>query len=482
MKADFTSKIRLANKMGTGFVKLPKNIYNNFDLHQNLEIFIEDNKFFAQIINWSGLGFYVPQNIVRKFIDKYICVEIRKIEDDYAKVGYDGRIYPSIETIKALKLKNNDIALIKIFNGNGVTTDKNVKIVSRKQTKDFMCMVGRNLAGKIIQFKLEKLKSYVPNKNLFSSFLEKSNFAINADGSIVIFSRKIPVVINPKIKLSDIGVYLGAYYSDGTKKGNNWAICASTFEQAQFYLKMHLSLIKNPDLEYVISYTDTEDLHKGEIKDNLEIIWKQNLGNYPYKFRIRKARGKCFLKCNKYGTLIIRQHRIGVLDIYNFLLKEAIKSIRNGNKKLAIDFICGILEGDGSVPARKHGHVTIATNKEEYRTIEEALKVIGIKSSTVWESPTRVFIRIGSLEILRNFDILKDKIFELYPKRRKALFERLQIVGAVKFILNQNHKAATWVKKWLRDNGFVNENYKLTKRGMKLKEALLNCMKSVVVK
>jgi hypothetical protein len=54
--------------------------------------------------------------------------------------------------------------------------------------------------------------------------------------------------VNTNLKLSDLAFYLGAYFADGTRKGNSWAICASTFEQAKYYLKMHNFWLKTQNL------------------------------------------------------------------------------------------------------------------------------------------------------------------------------------------------------------------------------------------
>ena len=177
---------------------------------------------------------------------------------------------------------------------------------------------------------------------------------------------------------------------------------------------------------------------------------------------------------------MIKENRQVLLELYNALIASLLEEIKHTNNiELAIDFFCGVLEGDGSVPSKTHGHITIATNKHEYKAIEDVIKVTGIKSKTTFDSPNRVSIRIGSLEILRNFDHLKDKIFAFYPKRKRMLFERLQTVGAVKFLMEQNHEPTGWVKAWLKKNGFVDNNYELTKKGLKLRKDLKTCIKSV---
>ncbi len=486
MKIQFISKIRIANKSGTGFLKLPVENSNLFKIGDHVEVFLDQQKFPASVIKWGNVGIYVPREIAKDLLEKKINAEVKIIQENYAKVGYDGRIYIPLYLAKNLSLKDKDIIYVKIFQDNGFREKYSQLNVRKRGRKiEYMCMAGKDLAKKRIRFTIERKHSDFTQSKKFidlSNFLNKTNFAITQDNKLIVFSRKLPIIINPEIKLSGIALYLGAYYSDGTKKGNNWAICASTFEQARFYLKTHRSLIKNSIIELIISYTNTKNESQNKVVNNLKIAWIKNFGSYPYKFRIRKPSGTIFTKCTKYGTLTMREHRIGLLDFYNYLVENLIEEIRkNNNKSLAIDFLCGILEGDGSVPAKKRGHIEIATNSKEYRSLANVLEVLEIKHRIIKYGENKYAIRIGALEILRNFDHLKDKIFIYYPKRRRMLFERLQTVGAVKFLI-VDHEPSSWVKSWLKENGFVDNNYKLTPKGRKLKRDLRKCIKSATVK
>jgi len=488
MQVEFISKIRIANKHGTGFIQIPKEKNNTLGLHENVAIYLNnETSFFAQTIKWGHIGIYVPKEITKSFLGKEVLVRLKKIDGYYAKVGYDGRIYLPLTLAKGFNLRHKNIVLIKIFQNDENIIQRYSEVNVRKRGKkiEYMCMIGKDLARRRIGFILEKKDSdyeKIENHVDLSDFL-KTNFAKTSEENLIIFKRKIPIVINPRINLSNIALYLGSYYSDGTKVGNNWAISASTFEQAKYYMKIHNLLVKNSKLEFIISYTDTKDENKNTIINNLKRTWTKNVGNYPYKFRIRKPIGKNFAKCTKYGTLTIREHRIALLDFYNFLVKKLIQEIKiTGDISLAIDFICGVLEGDGSVSAKKRGHIEIATNSREYMVISDVLSILEIKHKIVKAGENKYIIRVGALEILRNFGLLKDKIFMLYPKRRKALFERLQTVGAVKFLLGKGHKPASWVKAWFKENGFVDSEYKLTKKGIKLRNDLMKCMKSVTVK
>jgi len=57
------------------------------------------------------------------------------------------------------------------------------------------------------------------------------------------------------------------------------------------------------------------------------------------------------------------------------------------------------------------------------------------------ERGNKYALRIGALEIFKNFSYLNDKIFILYPKRRKNLFERLKTVETIKFLIENYHPA-----------------------------------------
>ncbi|MBI2172934.1 MAG: hypothetical protein HYT73_01845 [Candidatus Aenigmarchaeota archaeon] len=480
MEIEFNSNIRIANKKGTGFIGLPAEICVKFNIHDNLEIFLNTHKFFAQIIKFGIIGFYVPKVIAKNYLGNNVHIKIRKIDEIYSKVGYDGRIYIPIQIAYNMRLKDKDIILIKILETNNKTKIKYSEINVRKRGEkiEYMCMVDKDLAKSQIRFLIEKKKMNT-NKAVYIinfSKIPKSNFAVIGN-NIILFNRKMPIIINPNVKLNEIALYLGAYYSDGTKKGNNWAISASTIQQAKFYLEMHNNLIKENKIKFIISYTNIRNENKDEVIDFLRNYWIRNMGDFSYKFRIIKPTGKIFLKHNKFGTLVMREHRISLLDFYKILLEEILIKIKNGNKKLAIDFLCGILEGDGCVSMR--GYLLIATNKNEYHSIEDVLKILKIKSKTVWENPDRVFIRIGILEILRNFDLLKDKIFMYYPKRRKMLFERLQTAGVVKFLIKRSHEPTGWVKSWMRENSFVDNQYNLTNKGIKLRKDLIHCIKTL---
>lgn len=236
---------------------------------------------------------------------------------------------------------------------------------------------------------------------------------------------------------------------------------------------MHNSLIKDSKPEFTVSYSNIYEIDNFYLKRKLAKIWGSKVGIKVDKFRIIKPSGKLISKWNKHGTLVIREHRQILLDVYNTLLKLLLKEIlEKRDKNLAVDFLCGVLEGDGCAPAKNRGHIMITTNENDVYILENILKVAQIKFKTSKINENKYTLEIGALEILRNFHRLKDKLFILYPKRRKTFFERLKTVGATKFLL-ENHSSTNWVKALLRNYGFCDENYQLTNKGLKLRNELI---------
>ena len=491
MELKFISRIRKGNNKGTGFIYLQKDKINLFKLDDWVRVTVLKNKFFAKIISYScGLGVYVPKYITieNNLINKEVEIQIEKVNGFYTEMYSDGRIYIPKDIVKKQKLNHNDIVLVKGIENSKVVYEKFSKIHATKRKNrpaECHCVFDKTFHTKELLFQIEK-QSHETGKErlnpLMIQLLKGTDYAFISKDSIIIFKHKVPAIITSNINYSEIAFYLGAYFADGTKKGNSWAICASTFEQAKYYLKTHNLLIRDSKPEFTISYTNIYNIEQGELKRILAEIWQKEVGIKIDKFRIRKSTGKSISKWNKYGTLVIREHRQTLLDLYNFLLKGLIKEILSQrNKKLAIDFLCGIMEGDGCASATERGHIMIFTNKDEICVLEDISNTAQIKFKTSKEDRNKYSLRIGALEILRNFPLLKDKIFVLYPKRKRALFERLKIVGATKFLIG-DHEPTSWVKTWLKNNDFAAENYKITKKGLKLGNVLLKEINKVGIK
>ncbi|MDA2935629.1 hypothetical protein MYX06_00200 [Patescibacteria group bacterium AH-259-L05] len=485
MRIQFISNIRRANKSGTGFLYIPKSQIGFFSLGDWIKVkLLEDIYFFAKLISYSSRrGVYIPQHIMREndLLNRKIKITVEKVDGFYAKMYLDGRIYIPKDIIEGQKLKPNDIILIQGIESHRIVQERYSKIhVTKRNNRapEYTCIFDKAFYAKEILFRIKKQSQEADGEKLNSlvaQLLKGMHYAfINRNSFIVFKGNKIPAVMNSNLKYPGLAFYLGAYFADGTKKGNSWAICASTFEQAKYYLKMHNLLIKNSRPEFTISYTNIHKIDNNQLKKNLVEVWGNNAGIKVNKFRIREPEGKLVAKWNQYGTLIIREHRQILLDLYNALLKLLIKEILSKeNKKLALDFICGVMEGDGCASATKRGHVMIFTNKKEIFILRDILKKAQIKFKVNRSGENGYMLRIGALEILKNFYLLKEQIFILYPKRRKALFERLKTVGAVKFLVG-DHKPASWIKAWLRDNGFCDRTYRITPDGAKLRSELIS--------
>lgn len=481
----FSSCIKKGNNKGTGFLCLPKKKTHlfNFGLRVKVKLFNKIS-FFAKIVNYSGKGIYVPKHIMEKYdlFDKDVNLEINRINGFYSKMSPDGVIYIPKEIIKEQKIEQNDIILIKGLENNKAIRRKytQVKLQHRKKiSPEYICVFDKSYYGKELVFQIEKKTGGSRNLKAFpilKKVLKGMHYAFVDDCFLIIFKgNKIPIIINTKFQYSDLSFYLGAYLADGTKKGNSWAICASTFEQAKFYWKMHNLLIKDSiKPEFTISYTNINNTNRNKIKKKLTKLWKNKAGIKPHKFRIRDSTGNFHPHRNHYGSLIIREHRQILLDFYNALLNSLIEKILlSKDKKLATDFICGVMEGDGCAPSKKRGFVAISANKKEFGILKNILQIIEINYSAVKEGENKYKISIGALEILRNFQYLGHKIFSLYPKRRRNLFERLRRVGAVRYLI-EDRQPASWVKTWFLDNGLIDKNYNFTKKGLKLSNALKN--------
>ena len=145
---------------------------------------------------------------------------------------------------------------------------------------------------------------------------------------------------------------------------------------------------------------------------------------------------------------------------------------RENNKGLALDFILGVLEGDGSVSAKKRGHIIITSNFKELKILEEIVKIADIKSKLYMEGQNKGYIRIWSLEVIQNIPILKNKLFEYYPKRRRILKERLAQTGCARFLVGKSKKTSNCLIGQLNDYGILDGKGNLTELGKKIQKDL----------
>ncbi|MCX6770461.1 MAG: hypothetical protein NTX79_00230 [Candidatus Micrarchaeota archaeon] len=489
------SKVKRGNSSGTGFAKLTsKKSKINLGDRVKVSFFINDSTlfFFAKIIKMDGmLGVYIPSNLAKKYglLGKTITLEVEKIAGFGTKAGKDGRVYIPIEYGKKFSLETNDIVSADII----LNRDKQtclLKIIKRKRNNkiEFMAFPNPSYPSKDLQVILKnKLsKSIRPTAGSIDlkKILGNTLSQINENELAIFDGKKKSVVILADISYEEIALYIGAYFADGTRKGNSWGICASTPEQAKFYLKMHSMLIRDASPVFELSFTI---LH-GKV-DSARLIkeWQTatDVDLSKIKIRTHKSLSGSARKYNDFGTLVIKEHRLAVLRFYNKILFSLINRItRTKNKELAMNFICGVLEGDGAVNAKKRAHIQVATNRNDCPILERILAVSGLRFKAVKEGDNKFYIRIGALEIIRNLPLLENKIFVFYPKRRRRLFSRLAAVGGVKFLIGTQPSAASWVKSSFKKMGLVDKKYKLTSLGKKVKSSIIvnmEAQKSVTV-
>jgi bifunctional DNA-binding transcriptional regulator/antitoxin component of YhaV-PrlF toxin-antitoxin module len=477
-------KVWRGNKEGAGFVRLTKNT-KHFRLNDNIKVNILDGNsilttFYASLASYKNyIGFYIPQKICSfyKLLGKEVEVEVEKVNGFYTKLGNDGRLYIPYEIASKLQLKQNELILIEGQVEN-ITKAKlcKIKVREKNDKKEYFCIFSSELKNKSGLF---VVKSKLPKQNLkepLRSILKDLNYGILNNHKIVILQHKSELYINPQVELDDnLFYYFGSYFADGTKK-NIWAITASTFDQAKFYKEMHEKLILNP--EYESSYISIS-LKKDKKVDLEEIkkLWKKACGIEIKNIKTRIINENS-LKTHPYGSFVIRENRKVTLLYYQKLLNYVINYIINKkDKKAALNFICGVLEGDGSPSARKRGYINIASNKEDVVILQKILKIADVDYS-IQKYGNRVFVRLNALELLSKLELIWNKIFAYYPERRKKFIERFSRIGAVRFIIGEQNYCASWVKSWLRKNGILNENYELTSKGKRIKNLLKKMIKA----
>ena len=484
----FKSKVKRGNSSGTGFAKLPSK-KSKIYLGDRVRVafFINGSAlfFFAKIIKMDGaIGFYIPSAIakVHDLFGKTIHLTIEKMDGFGTKTGKDGRVYIPIEYGKRFSLETDDVVSADII----LDGDKRaclLKIIKRKRNRkiEFMAFPNPPCPSRDLQVIIKNKLSKNIRPGAGSIDLKKiignDISRINGNELAIFDGKKKSVVIPADVSYEKIAMYMGAYFADGTKKGNSWGICASTPEQAEFYLKMHSLLIRDASPVFEVSFT----ILQGKA-DPVRLIkeWQTATDADLSKIKIRthKSHTGSARKYNDFGTLVIKEHRLAVLGFYNKILLSLInRIIQTKNKELALDFICGVLEGDGAVNATKRAHVQIATNKNDCPVLERILAASGLKFKAVKEGGNKFYIRIGALEIIKNLPLLGNKIFVYYPKRRTRLFSRMAAVGGARFLLGKQPSAASWVKSSFKKMGLVDKNYELTSLGKKVKKSIITGMR-----
>ena len=473
----FKSIVKKGNNKGVGFISIPIEKRDFFSINHQVKVILNSKiEFFSKIKFYGTIGFYVPYKIMnhKRLLGKEVKVKITKLDGFFTNIGGDGRIYIPQNIAKNHSLNKGDI--IEIESNIDNKRDINHCLINfreRENKPEYMCMFDCKKSKKSGIFKVTRK---LPKKENHNPLLKGFNFAeINNKETIIYHGKRMPIIINSSINVNKIVYYLGCYFADGTKRGTHWGICASTFNQAVYFKEMHEKLIKDVKIVFSITYCDPKNEDKDFLRDKIINSWK---GNTDIKLegisvRIISTKHENASNRNPFGSLIFKENRELIRIYYVRLLNFLFNKIKEeNNKELALDFILGVLEGDGSVSAKKRGHVVITSNFKELKILEEIIKIVGINYCLYMEGKNKGYIRIWSLELIKNISLLKDKLFKYYPKRRKILKERLAQTGCARFLLGKSKKTSNWLIGQLNKYGILDGKGNLTESGKKIQKDL----------
>lgn len=489
MTIEMQTKVIKGNNKNTGFIRLPYNLRMNYTINEDYKINLTfDSKFisfFGKVKNYSGLGFYIPAKIVQKYslMTKNVNIKTKKLEGFHTTLGCDGRLYIPCKIGNKLKLRNKIPILVE-----GKINDKTIKKYSlvfvrkhKKKENEYMIMMGPEYARLpgIFQIKEITNSKNLLNKQIQSLIKDYIHTPIDKNKTIIFYGNRRPVIINNNLILSNFAHYLGCYFADGTKKGTSWAISASTFKQAKYFINSHNSIILNRNVKFDLTYTcydEFGDKSRLILKDK----WKDNTGVIIDKIRHINSKVKTSENRNIYGSLRIKENKELTLLIYNKILHNLIDTIiKNRNKDLALNFICGVLEGDGSPNAKSKGHIHISTNKFEIKTLKEIFTIAGFKCKGYLEGKNKATIRIGLLEIIDNLKFLQHELFKYYPKRRQKMIRRIFNTGTVKYLVGEQKNTSGFVKSILKKSNILDKRHYLTNKGKEIRNILLNLKEEI---
>ncbi|MFQ5405607.1 MAG: hypothetical protein ACE5DI_00405 [Candidatus Micrarchaeia archaeon] len=427
-------------------------------------------QFYSKATRYDYPGFYVPLKICseKNLVGKTKKWVVEEHAGFHSKVGRDGRIYVPRGVVEAKNLKDGNIVELTGAFGKRFCVLHSRK---KKNSVEYFCIFDKFLADQTIIFVVEKTK--LPRissfwKNVLNGFtLAKSHEAL-----IVFDGKKQPVLLCTDVPLSDLVHYLGAFFADGTKRGNSWAICASTFQQAGYYLKMHKLMFPKSELRLTLSYTAATESEEGI--ERLKTEWGRR-GMQPHAVRVHQTKTERSENRNVNGTLIIKENRLLVLKLYNRLTAILIRLIlRRNDSALARKFLCGVIEGDGNPGGISHGHVTITTNERDAKILKEIAGVSRLKFKVHSDGKNKVSMRIGAISLFEDLEELGYELFKYYPKRRKKLIRRLASTGIGRFFLGKQKKITSWIKARLRNHRLMDKNYQLTRKGKKVQKLFIH--------
>ncbi|MDY6788539.1 MAG: hypothetical protein SVV03_01105 [Candidatus Nanohaloarchaea archaeon] len=476
----FKAYVKKASSGGTGFIAIPDYLSTDFDVGDSVRVVIEYGggvEYYTNLREWRGRGVYVPKDIANRhqMCQNTYKVRIHLVEGFHAKVGGDGRVYLPNKKAAQLDLRYKIVKVESEIEGETETVYKPVTFRDRGNTEEYKIAFNCEYAGKEGLFRIKEVFEPSTEREELNQdmldVLESFDWIVCGDTVRVFDGNKASVAMAKDLDLEDLSYYLGAYFADGTKRGNSWGIVASTFAQARFYKSCHFNIFRDIDINTDLTYTfhPSTRIDKEALKEK----WKDEAGVEVRSVQEIETETEGARNRNKHGALYFREHKGLVRDIYTRMLSVLVERVvEERNEDMAWDFILGVMEGDGAPESSSRGCIQISTNFEELDMLVNIFKVLGLKHEGYEEESNNYSLRVGSLELICNLSYIGDRLFNLYPKRRRRTIKRLLDTGAARYILGRQQTTAGWVKARLNEEGILDNDYKLTKKGLKVRKTL----------
>jgi len=380
--------------------------------------------------------------------------------DFEGKIGSDGRVYIPVKVGEQLGIEDGDI--VKLEAEKDVRYSK-VTIRRRKTRTEYSTNFDSQYSGEKININVEKLETEKLGSK-FDKILQDFDWVIDCD-KVIVLGRKSTIKLNKEnLSLEKFTHYLGAFYADGDKKGPSWGISASTKEQLNYYLQKHKKLVLEADLQTALSYT----YYGSEKEKNVRKYWRDLVkidSVKSYESDVEKSKNR-----NEKGSIRIRTYKKVLNRLYNEMLQETISEIKKGNLS-SLEFILGMLEGDGCPKGKDRGNITQTVEKNKKKEVKLIYEAADLQPTVYKQKDGNYTFILGSLDILSKPEIIKSKLFMYYPKRRQRFLKRLKKSAIVKRIVQGETILGSNSKK-LKEKGVLDEDNELTQKGEKVKKTL----------
>ncbi|NVM52332.1 MAG: hypothetical protein HWN66_01430 [Candidatus Helarchaeota archaeon] len=490
---EWTTRIIKGNATGTGWITLPVELHIETSLGKWYDIKFTTNKKETFILTLKLLkqknvwGFYIPKSLCTEhnLITQLVSLTLQPSEYFPTKISADKRIRLPKSVVECLNIKENElyevqlnihdkifheVVLITKIDRSSRTAADELYFTIRIQDIPTNTKVKVKMNKKLEQLISDKNKSSEDKVYLPNLFPDGVIGKLNHEKMILFLGNHKPVVTPILLDITDLIHYFGCYYADGTKSGYGWSISASTPEQAVYYIIKYKSIISQPNLNFQLTYTLRPSVKDDPplIKKRLTNLWFEKAGVeisqdrvYILQSSIQHASEEIhYLSHNPIGSLRIIDNKGLTLELHVKLLRYVENFlIQTNNKNLLWQFICGVMEGDGSVGGGKKRCRIHITCKKSDKLVPKILTKLGIyqvykeyvKGKNVLE------ISFGLIPILENILVIQKLLFKYYPKRRKTFIKRLLNLPSVLYILREREKLSHFALIPLKENSLLND-------------------------